>query len=87
MEQAQVAGPYETAEEQVERLWWIPLVSGSLWIIFSLIVFQFDYTTVKTLSILVGTVCIAAALFQLTAAFGTHGWWRVASVQPGEVRS
>ena len=80
MEQAQVAGAYETAEEQVARLWWIPLVTGSLWIIFSLIVFQFDYTTVKTLSILVGTVCIAAALFELMAAFGTRGWWRIANI-------
>jgi uncharacterized membrane protein HdeD (DUF308 family) len=77
MEQAQVAG---SVERQGDPLWWIPLVTGSLWVIFALIVFQFDYTTVSTLSILLGTVCIAAAVFQAAAAFGTHGWWRAANV-------
>ncbi len=60
-----------------DPLWWIPLVTGSLWVIFALIVFQFDYTTVSALSILLGTVLMAAALFEAVAAAGTHGWWRV----------
>ena len=60
-----------------DPLWWIPLVTGSLWVIFALIVFQFDYTTVSALSILLGTVFMAAALFEAVAAAGTHGWWRV----------
>jgi uncharacterized membrane protein HdeD (DUF308 family) len=59
-----------------EPLWWIPLVTGSLWVILALIVFQFDYTTVSALSILLGTVCLAAGLFEVMAAAGTHGWWR-----------
>jgi len=59
-----------------DPLWWIPLVTGSLWVILALIVFQFDYTTVSALSILLGTVCLAAGLFEAVAAAGTHGWWR-----------
>jgi uncharacterized membrane protein HdeD (DUF308 family) len=78
--QAEIAGSYATVEEQGDPLWWILLVSGSLWVVFALIVFQFDYTTVATLSILLGTVCIAAALFQAVAAFASHGWWRVANI-------
>jgi uncharacterized membrane protein HdeD (DUF308 family) len=67
-------------DEGGDPLWWIPLVTGSIWVIFALIVFQFDYTTVSALSVLLGTVCIAAAVFQAFAAFGTHGWWRVANI-------
>ena len=59
-----------------DPLWWILLVTGSLWVIFALVVFQFDYTTVSALSILLGTVCMAAGLFEAVAAAGTHGWWR-----------
>jgi uncharacterized membrane protein HdeD (DUF308 family) len=80
MAQAEVAGSYEAVEAQGDPLWWILLVTGSLWIVFALIVFQFDYTTVSALSILVGTVCIAAALFQAIAAFASQGWWRVANI-------
>jgi uncharacterized membrane protein HdeD (DUF308 family) len=78
MEQAPVAGTYAPVEreEAGDPLWWILLVSGSLWALFALVVFQFDYTTVATLSVLLGTVCLAAALFEAMAAAGSHGWWR-----------
>jgi uncharacterized membrane protein HdeD (DUF308 family) len=63
-----------------DALWWIPLVTGSLWVIFALIVFRFDYTTVSAVSILLGTVLMAAALFEALAAAGAHGWWRVVHI-------
>jgi uncharacterized membrane protein HdeD (DUF308 family) len=63
-----------------DPLWWIPLVTGSLWVIFALIVFQFDYTTVSAVSILLGTVFMAAALFEAVAAAASHGWWRVTHI-------
>src|SRR5436189_233183 len=37
--QAEVAGAYEAVEESGDPLWWILLVTGSLWVIFALIVF------------------------------------------------
>lgn len=80
MEQAQVAGPYESAGPSGTSLWWIPLITGSLWVIFALVVFRFDYTTVSALSILVGCVCLAGALFQAMAAVIAHGWWRVLNI-------
>jgi uncharacterized membrane protein HdeD (DUF308 family) len=81
MQQAHVAGTYTAErEESGEPFWWILLITGSLWCIFALVVFRFDYTTVAALSILLGTVCIAAAAFEAMAAFGTHGWWRVTHV-------
>jgi len=80
MEHAPLAGPYEPADESIGSLWWIPLISGSLWVIFALVLFRFDYTTVTALSILVGCVCLAGALFQAIAAAATHGWWRVLNI-------
>jgi uncharacterized membrane protein HdeD (DUF308 family) len=67
-------------EQSGEPLWWLLLVTGSLWVIFALIVFRFDYTTVSALSILLGTVCIAAALLEVFSAFGAAGWWRVTHI-------
>jgi uncharacterized membrane protein HdeD (DUF308 family) len=67
-------------EENGDPLWWLLLVTGSLWVLFALVVFQFDYTTVAALSVLLGTVCLAAALFEAVAAAGSHGWWRATHV-------
>ena len=44
------------------------------------IVFRFDYTTVAAMSVLLGTVCMAAALFEAFAAASSHGWWRATHV-------
>ena len=71
---------YEPADQGGTSLWWIPLISGSLWVIFALILFRFDYTTVSAISILVGCVCLAGAGFEVIAAFATHSWWRVLNI-------
>jgi len=63
-------------EQSGEQLWWVLLITGSLWSIFGLVVFRFDYTTVSAMSVLLGTVCIAAALFEAFTAVSSHGWWR-----------
>lgn len=83
MEEAPVMATYETAEQNGDPLWWVLLVTGSLWVVFALVVFQFDYTTVSALSILVGAVCVAAGLFEGVAAAGSHGWWRAIHVVLG----
>src|SRR3569833_1091854 len=71
------AGTAEAAIDDQSRYWWVLLITGSLWSLFGLIVFRFDYTTVAALSVLLGTVCIAASVLELAAAFNTHGWARV----------
>jgi len=63
-----------------DPLWWVLLVTGSLWVLFALLVFDFNYTTVTALSLLLGVVCIAAAMVEAVAVFATHGWWRVAHI-------
>jgi uncharacterized membrane protein HdeD (DUF308 family) len=74
---------YDTIEQNGDPLWWVLLVTGSAWLVFALVVFQFDYTTVSALSILIGLVCVAAGLLEGVAAAGSRGWWRTIHVVLG----
>ena len=67
-------------DEGGDPMWWVPLVTGSLWVLFALVVFRFDYTSVSAISILLGTVLLAAALVEAIRAAGSHGWWRVTHI-------
>jgi uncharacterized membrane protein HdeD (DUF308 family) len=58
-------------------LWWLFLVTGTLWLLFSVIVFRFDYTTVTAISILFGIVVLAAAVMEVTTLVWTRGWRRI----------
>lgn len=74
------AGTAETTADDGSRYWWVLLITGGLWSLFGLVVFRFDYTTVAALAVLLGTVCIAASVLELVAAFNTHGWGRVGRI-------
>jgi uncharacterized membrane protein HdeD (DUF308 family) len=70
-----------TLESEISEgasLWWLFLVTGSLWILFSIIIFRFDWTSVSAISIVFGVVMICAAIDELFGAFVEHGWWRAA---------
>jgi uncharacterized membrane protein HdeD (DUF308 family) len=61
------------------RFWWLKLVTAGCWLLFSVIVFRFDWTTVSAISILFGIVMLGAAVTEGIAAFTSTGWWRVGS--------
>jgi len=48
-----------------------------LWLVFALLVFQFDERSVHAISILLGATCAGAALLELLGVATSHGWWRV----------
>ena len=55
--------------------WWLFLLTGIAWLVFALLVFQWDYTTVAAISYLFGVVAIIAGvneLFEITVS--TRGW-------------
>ena len=58
-------------------VWWLFLITGTAWLLFSIIVFRFDYTTVSSISILFGILVLAAAVMEVLAALATHGWRRL----------
>jgi uncharacterized membrane protein HdeD (DUF308 family) len=64
----------EVLEEAADR-WWIFLVTGIAWLIFALLVFQWDYTTVSAISYLFGVVAIVAGMNEfLEISISTTGW-------------
>jgi uncharacterized membrane protein HdeD (DUF308 family) len=61
--------------EDVADKWWLFLVTGIAWFVFALLVFQWDYTTVKAISYLFGIVALVAALNELLQiVVSTTGW-------------
>ena len=64
----------EVVEEAAGR-WWLFLLSGIIWLVVALIVFQWDYTTVYAVSYLFGVIALFAGVnefFQITVS--TSGW-------------
>jgi uncharacterized membrane protein HdeD (DUF308 family) len=61
--------------EEAADSWWVFLLSGIAWLVFALIVFQWDYTTVYAVSILFGVVAIFAGVNEFgQIAVSTRGW-------------
>ena len=64
----------DVLDDAAER-WWMFLVSGIAWLIFALLVFQWDYTTVYAVSYLFGFVALMAGANEFLAiAVSTTGW-------------
>jgi uncharacterized membrane protein HdeD (DUF308 family) len=60
---------------EASRYWWILLVTGIGWILFSIIVFRFDWTSVSSISIVFGCVLLAAGISEFFLIAGaTRGW-------------
>ena len=69
-----IFGPREILEDAADR-WWIFLVTGIAWLVFALLVFQWDYTTVYAISILFGVVALFAGINEFMAiTYSTTGW-------------
>ena len=67
-------GPREVLEEAADR-WWIFLLTGITWLVFALLVFQWDNTTVYAISILFGVVAVMAGVNEFFAIpVSTTGW-------------
>src|SRR6201995_5104162 len=61
------------------RLWWLLPIIGVAWIVLSIVILRFDYTTVAAVAGLFGVYCLAAAVTQ--CMFGTVSsstGWRIA---------
>jgi uncharacterized membrane protein HdeD (DUF308 family) len=57
------------------RHWWLFLVTGIGWLVFSLLVFQWDYTTIYAISYLFGFVALFAAVNEfMLIAMSSTGW-------------
>ena len=64
------------AFQAATKLWWIFLVLGTAWLLLAILVFRFDWTSVKAISIVFGVVVLAAGIDEILIAFsgGQSGW-------------
>ncbi len=64
----------ETAEDAA-KVWWLFLLTGIAWLVFALLVFQWDFTTVYAISFLFGAVAVIAGINEfLQIPVSTSGW-------------
>jgi uncharacterized membrane protein HdeD (DUF308 family) len=64
----------DVVEEAADR-WWLFLLTGIAWLVFALIVFQWNYTTVYAISFLFGVVALIAGFNEfLQIGVSTRGW-------------
>jgi hypothetical protein len=69
-----VFGEREVVEEAA-GYWWLFFLAGIAWFVFSLLVFQWNYTTVYAVSFLFGVVAVIAGVNEfLQIAISTPGW-------------
>lgn len=66
--------PREVARE-AGRLWWLFLLTGIAWLVFSLVIFRFDIESATSIALLFGIVAIVAGFSEFMAiAVSTTGW-------------
>ncbi|MBV8951786.1 MAG: DUF308 domain-containing protein, partial [Actinobacteria bacterium] len=63
--------------EESSRFWWVFIVSGIAWMLFSLIMFRFDWASVLAIGVLFGFVAVIAGMFEVAAASVSFGGWKV----------
>jgi uncharacterized membrane protein HdeD (DUF308 family) len=65
----------EHIAESASKWWWVFLITGILWIILSLVVFQFNITSAYTTAILVGVVILIAGINEfIQIGVSSTGW-------------
>ena len=60
----------------LSKAWWLFLITGTLWLIMSLIVFRMELETVYAVSILFGVIAIAAGIDEFLSIGAVHGGWK-----------
>jgi uncharacterized membrane protein HdeD (DUF308 family) len=61
------------------RFWWLLLITGAAWIVLSVVILRFDYTTVAAVAVLFGVYCLVAAVNEITiGAVSSSTGWRIA---------
>jgi uncharacterized membrane protein HdeD (DUF308 family) len=57
--------------------WWLMLITGIAWILVSVILLRFDYTSVSAIAALFGVVALFAGAAEIGVLFLAAGWWKL----------
>ena len=61
------------------RFWWLLPIIGIAWIVLSVVILRFDYTTVAAVAVLFGVYCLVAGAMQtMIAAVSSSTGWSIA---------
>jgi uncharacterized membrane protein HdeD (DUF308 family) len=61
------------------RFWWLLLITGAAWIVLSIVILRFNYTTVAAVAVLFGVYCLVVAVNEIViAALSSSTGWRIA---------
>ena len=64
-------------EESAGSIWWVFLITGTAWLILSLIMFRFNITSAKSIGVLAGIVFLCAGVIEIGMVAVVHGgWWK-----------
>jgi uncharacterized membrane protein HdeD (DUF308 family) len=68
------------------KWWWVLLITGTAWLILSIVMFRFDITSVKSTGILAGVVFVCAGIFEFfMVAVVRSGWWKALNAVLGVI--
>ena len=77
----------EVYDENFGSWWWIFLITGTLWLILSLIMFRFNLASAKSIGVLAGIVFLIAGAFEFAlVAVVRSGWWKALNAILGVTR-
>lgn len=64
-------------EEQTGSIWWVFLITGTLWLVLSLVMFRFNLTSANSIGVLAGIVFLGAGVIEFgMVAVIRSGWWK-----------
>jgi uncharacterized membrane protein HdeD (DUF308 family) len=69
-------GPITELTQALTKYWWLLLVTGVAWLVVSIVVFRFDYDSVRAISVLFGILALATAGNELIVGWLLGSSWR-----------
>jgi uncharacterized membrane protein HdeD (DUF308 family) len=69
-------GPIAELTQALTRYWWLLIVTGVGWLVVSIVVFRFDYDSVRAVSVLFGVIALATAANEVMVGWLIGSGWR-----------
>jgi uncharacterized membrane protein HdeD (DUF308 family) len=79
-------GEEEFFDPDFGKWWWVLLITGTAWLVLSIVMFRFDITSVKSTGYLAGVIFICAGIIEFfMVAVVRSGWWKALNAVLGVI--